>query len=184
MGRGRLACRGAGVDHQGPGFRSRGGAGRRHVRRARVGEPGKPRAAGYIIERLKKYGLHGGGPKGSFYQSFGTYNNILATFDGSDPELKDQVIVIGAHYDHVGYGNSRNSLGPTGFIHNGADDNASGVAGLLEVAEAISLLPERPSARSCSRFGTARSAACSARSIGSAIQPCRSTAYRSCSTST
>lgn len=54
-----------------------------------------------------------------------------------------EVVVVGAHYDHVGYGTSANSYGPTGHIHNGADDNASGVAGLLEVAEACTLLPQR-----------------------------------------
>ncbi len=103
------------------------------------------RAAGiYIVERLKALGLKGGLPKGGFYQNFGVYNNILATVEGRDEQLKDQVIVVGAHYDHVGYGNARNSLGPSGFIHNGADDNASGVAGLLEVAEAITRLPELP----------------------------------------
>ncbi|MFN5756209.1 MAG: M28 family peptidase, partial [Planctomycetia bacterium] len=46
-------------------------------------------------------------------------------------------VVVGAHYDHVGYGNASNSYGPTGYIHNGADDNASGVAGLIEIAEAF-----------------------------------------------
>jgi Peptidase family M28/PDZ domain len=103
------------------------------------------RAAGaYIVERLKKFGLHGGGPGGSFYQTGDGLNNILTLVEGRDAVLKDQVIVIGAHYDHVGYGTYRNSYGPIGQIHNGADDNASGVAGLLEVAEAVSRLPEKP----------------------------------------
>jgi len=103
------------------------------------------RAAGiYIIERLKKMGLEGGGPKHSFYQNFSNYSNILALVPGRDPELAKQVVVISAHYDHVGYGSSRNSYGPIGRIHNGADDNASGVAGLLEVAEALTHLPEKP----------------------------------------
>ncbi len=103
------------------------------------------RAAGiYIIERLKKLGMPGGGPKASYYQDFGGYHNILGFVEGRDPALNDQVIVIGAHYDHVGYGSSRSSLGPIGFIHNGADDNASGVAALLEVADALYQMPERP----------------------------------------
>jgi hypothetical protein len=54
------------------------------------------------------------------------------------------VVVVGAHYDHVGYGTADNSYGPFGYVHNGADDNASGVAGLLEMVEAIGHLPERP----------------------------------------
>ena len=103
------------------------------------------RAAGiYIIERLKKMGLEGGGPKLSFYQNFGSYSNILAYVPGRDAELAKQVVVISAHFDHVGYGSSRNSYGPIGRIHNGADDNASGVAGLLEVAQALTQLPEMP----------------------------------------
>ncbi len=103
------------------------------------------RAAGiYITERLKKFGLRGGGPKDSFYQGFNNYHNILALAEGRDPELKDQVVVISAHYDHVGYGTNRNSFGPIGMIHNGADDNASGVAGLLEIADAVSQLPQKP----------------------------------------
>jgi hypothetical protein len=103
------------------------------------------RAAGiYVVEHLKKFGVRGGGAKESYYQKFDNYQNILGFVEGSDPVLKDQVIVVGAHYDHVGYGTSRNSFGPTGFIHNGADDNASGVAGMLEVANAVCMLPEKP----------------------------------------
>jgi hypothetical protein len=103
------------------------------------------RAAGiYIVERLKKMGLRGAGPDGSYYQNSPGASNILAMLPGSDPRLKQQVILIGAHYDHVGYGTPRNSYGPVGYIHNGADDNASGVAGLLEVAQAVMTLPEPP----------------------------------------
>jgi hypothetical protein len=58
--------------------------------------------------------------------------------------VADELVVVGAHYDHVGYGNAGNSYGPFGFVHNGADDNASGVAGLIELAEAIEQLPQRP----------------------------------------
>jgi hypothetical protein len=54
------------------------------------------------------------------------------------------VIILGAHYDHVGYGRANNSFGPFGYIHNGADDNASGVSGLLEVIDAMKKLPTAP----------------------------------------
>jgi len=102
------------------------------------------RAAGlYIIEELKKYGLPGGAG-GTYYQTGPRSNSILAIAEGSDPQLKHEVILIGGHYDHVGYGTLRNSHGPIGYIHNGADDNASGVAALLEVAQAVGRLPERP----------------------------------------
>jgi Zn-dependent M28 family amino/carboxypeptidase len=60
---------------------------------------------------------------------------------GTDPDLRDEFIVVGAHYDHVGRGKSPGLSrgGASGEIHNGADDNASGVAALLEVAEAYAL---------------------------------------------
>jgi len=103
------------------------------------------RAAGaYIVAALEKLAVEPAGDGGTFYQAFGGMRNILAVLPGSDPSLPREVVVVGAHYDHVGYGNARNSYGPTGFIHNGADDNASGVAGLLEVTEALCRLPSRP----------------------------------------
>jgi hypothetical protein len=109
-----------------------------------VGTRGNRAAAGYIIDLLKKYDIPGGGPDGSYYQTGTQSNSILAIAEGRDPQLKNEVILVGAHFDHVGYGSARTSYGPTGFIHNGADDNASGVAALLETAEAVSRLPQRP----------------------------------------
>lgn len=109
-----------------------------------AGTRGGRAAALFIVQELQSHHLRGAGTKG-FYQPFdGGMSNILAVVEGSDPELKNQYVLIGAHYDHVGYGTSRNSFGPTGYIHNGADDNASGVAGLLELAAAFANLPERP----------------------------------------
>jgi hypothetical protein len=103
------------------------------------------RAAGsYVVSHLEKLGLEPAGDNGSYYQQFGGMRNILALARGSDPSVAHELIVVGAHYDHVGYGNSGNSYGPFGFVHNGADDNASGVAGLIEVAEALQHLPNRP----------------------------------------
>ena len=110
-----------------------------------AGSRGGRASALYLVQQLKQHSLRGGNSSGSFYQPFGNgYSNVLARLEGSDPELKKQVIVVSAHYDHVGYGNRRNSQGPVGYIHNGADDNASGVAGLLEVAAACGTLSVRP----------------------------------------
>jgi hypothetical protein len=113
------------------------------------GSRGGRAAGGYIvaeIERLRENGggLEAAGDSGSFYQAFGTMRNILVLQPGSDPAAADELVVVGAHYDHVGYGNADNSFGPFGFVHNGADDNASGVAGLLELMEAMQRLPSRP----------------------------------------
>ena len=110
-----------------------------------AGSRGGRAASGYLRKQFEKYGLHGAGADGGYYQPFDAgYRNLLGMLPGSDPELKKQVIVVGAHYDHVGYGSWNNSNGPTGYIHNGADDNASGTAGLLEVIEALTRLPTAP----------------------------------------
>ncbi|MGI9178248.1 MAG: M20/M25/M40 family metallo-hydrolase [Pirellulales bacterium] len=108
------------------------------------GSRGGRAAATYIVEQLTKLGLEPAGDSGSFYQPFGGMRNIFAIQRGSDPNLAHELVVVGAHYDHVGYGTADNSYGPFGYVHNGADDNASGVAGLLEIAEAMQHLPERP----------------------------------------
>ncbi len=68
--------------------------------------------------------------------------NVIGYIEGSDQSLKDEVIIIGAHYDHVGLGEGGVSRGNNktdkNKVHNGADDNASGTAGLLELAEYFS----------------------------------------------
>ena len=66
-------------------------------------------------------------------------SNIVAYLEGNDPVLKDEVIVLGAHMDHLGMGGpgSGSMVPDTVAIHNGADDNASGTAALLELAQAI-----------------------------------------------
>jgi len=65
--------------------------------------------------------------------------NVEFLIEGSDPILKDEYVVIGAHYDHLGYGGSGSgSRRPdTNAIHYGADDNASGVSSVLEIAEKL-----------------------------------------------
>ena len=68
-----------------------------------------------------------------------TTKNVVGVLEGNDQSLKDQFIIIGAHYDHLGYGGEGSgSLKPdTIAIHHGADDNASGTAGVLELAQAF-----------------------------------------------
>jgi Zn-dependent M28 family amino/carboxypeptidase len=62
--------------------------------------------------------------------------NVLGYIEGSDPKLKNEVIVIGAHLDHLGKRGD--------YIFNGADDNGSGSAGVLELAQAFALNPKKP----------------------------------------
>jgi hypothetical protein len=97
------------------------------------------RAAGqYLLDQLKAEGATPGGENGEFIQTFnGNQRNILAIVPGNDPESAKDFIVVGAHYDHVGYGKPSNSYGPFGKIHNGADDNASGTSVLLELVQAF-----------------------------------------------
>ena len=110
-----------------------------------AGSRGGRAAGGYIRQVLEENHIQPAGEDGGYFQSFGNgYRNILGIIPGRDPQLKHECIVIGGHYDHVGYGTSRNSFGPTGSIHNGADDNASGTAGVLEVMQAFTALPEPP----------------------------------------
>lgn len=67
--------------------------------------------------------------------------NVVALLPGADPTLGDEFVIVGAHYDHLGFGGD-GSLEPDGReIHNGADDNASGTAAVLEVARALSQGP-------------------------------------------
>ncbi|MCK9210949.1 MAG: M28 family peptidase [Ignavibacteriaceae bacterium] len=62
--------------------------------------------------------------------------NVCGYLEGTDPKLKDEYLVIGAHYDHLGMGGDGSLYkGTDEQIHNGADDNASGTSGVLELAE-------------------------------------------------
>ncbi|MHC1708481.1 MAG: M20/M25/M40 family metallo-hydrolase [Bacteroidales bacterium] len=72
--------------------------------------------------------------------------NVIGMLEGSDPVLKNEFIVIGGHFDHLGMGGpgsgSRNP--DTVAIHNGADDNASGTVGVIALAEKFAASPDRP----------------------------------------
>ncbi len=115
-----------------------------------TGTPEERKAAHYIARQFRKAGLKPLGDEGSWYHQF-SFKKTADPHGGeaSDaPEVRSQnvvgfldngapyTIVIGAHYDHLGLGHDRNSLDPNphGKIHNGADDNASGTAGVLALA--------------------------------------------------
>lgn len=109
-----------------------------------TGSPGEEKAAVYIESQFKKIKLVPLGDDKTFRQGFSYKGGTHGT--GAEGKAKNMVgfldnqaehtIVIGAHYDHLGMGNDGSSLdaNPKGKIHNGADDNASGVAGVLELA--------------------------------------------------
>lgn len=109
-----------------------------------TGTEGEKLAAKYLISQFKKLKLKPYGDNKTYLQTFdfkggmhgtgepGKASNIVGFLDNGAPTT----VIIGAHYDHLGTGNQGSSLdpNPAGKIHNGADDNASGVAGLLELA--------------------------------------------------
>jgi hypothetical protein len=119
-----------------------------------AGSPGERCAGDFIAARFRQLGLEGAGPDGSYFQPVplasainphgtgGTGRNVAALIEGADPRLRDEYVVIGAHYDHLGRGGF-GSLAPDQphAIHNGADDNASGVAALLYAAASLSQGP-------------------------------------------
>jgi len=98
------------------------------------------KAAAYIAARWEEIGLTPLVGE-SYFKPFQLYHyqNLVAIIEGSDPLLKDEYIVLGAHYDHLG--GYVNNKGET-IIYNGADDNASGVATLIELGR---LLKEKQS---------------------------------------
>jgi aminopeptidase YwaD len=72
-------------------------------------------------------------------------DNVVGIIPGSDPHLKNEHIVIGAHYDHLGFGHYGTRDSSTeGEIHHGADDNASGTAVLLHMAEQLAGAEPKP----------------------------------------
>jgi len=62
--------------------------------------------------------------------------NVIGVIEGSDPKLKDEYVVVGAHYDHLGAWED--------YIYNGADDNGSGSVGVLNIAKAMAASPVKP----------------------------------------
>ncbi|MDO9261805.1 MAG: M20/M25/M40 family metallo-hydrolase [Flavobacteriaceae bacterium] len=120
-----------------------------------IGTNGEKLAYEYIIKRFEKLGLKKAGIKNSFLQPFTvapkvnphstiqdttkiTGHNVVGFLDNK--ALK--TVIIGAHYDHLGYGQLGGSLVGANKkeIHNGADDNASGIAALLAIAERVKKL--------------------------------------------
>jgi len=68
--------------------------------------------------------------------------NVVGILEGKDPELKKEFVCIGGHYDHVGF--MKNHKEGEDFIFNGADDNASGTAGVMAIARAFASMKKRP----------------------------------------
>lgn len=102
-----------------------------------AGSAGERRAAEYIAERLEQLDLPPAGPRRSQVFSLAgvrgaggdSSRNVLALLEATSPEAREEYVVIGAHYDHEGI--------VRGELYPGAEDNASGVAVVLEIARAL-----------------------------------------------
>jgi hypothetical protein len=147
-------------------------------------------AADYLAANFKKLKLSPRGNKGYLYEftfktpanphdTVGTgeersAKNVVAFLNNSAPAT----IVIGAHYDHLGLGQDHNSLdaNPEGKIHNGADDNASGTAGVLELARYFPPTRKKKNTISSSSASPGKSSASSGLKNGARSPACRSTA--------
>jgi len=121
-----------------------------------TGTPGADSAAAYLARRFGQVGLQPA--KGGWFQSFTVAKqapvaqhahvggligkNVIGLLPGRDPVLRNETVIVGAHYDHLGLGGF-GSLDPdsTGSVHNGADDNASGSAMLIQVAQHLAQSP-------------------------------------------
>ena len=102
------------------------------LRGRKAGSEDAAKAAAYIVGQFEEIGIQPYFEEG-WYQPFEmngkTYKNVIGIIPGNDPVLKDEYIIIGAHYDHLGVRD--------GQIYNGADDNASGTATIIEMARIL-----------------------------------------------
>ncbi|MEQ8423534.1 MAG: M28 family peptidase, partial [Cyclobacteriaceae bacterium] len=120
----------------------------------KIGTAGEEKAAAYIADRFEKTGLDPIGTN-NFYQQFEVTpsqnphempkvgeggdsltivgRNVVGIIDNPG----DEIIIIGAHYDHLGYGGFNSLHRGDSLVHNGADDNASGVAVMIQLAELL-----------------------------------------------
>ena len=104
--------------------------------------PDELKAAQYIGERLKAYGIEPAGDNGTYLQSAkfdgGTTTNALGILRGTDAKLKAETILLSAHLDHLGIGDPVNGDN----LYNGADDDASGCTAVLELARVLGAGPK------------------------------------------
>ena len=126
-----------------------------------TGLAGNDSAAAWLARRHALLGLRPLGDAGGYLQRFTARSaqmahtgqpdgvpaeNVVALVPGRDPALRGEYVVVGAHFDHLGRA-STNAMDPEAkdAIHNGADDNASGTAAVLELARIFAARPARRS---------------------------------------
>ena len=121
-----------------------------------TGSAGADSAAAYLARRFSQVGLQPAA--GGWFQNFTVGRdapaarpaqagplvgrNVVGILPGRDPVLRNQTVILGAHYDHLGLGGFGSlDQDSTGVVHNGADDNASGAAALIQVAARLAAAP-------------------------------------------
>ncbi len=120
-----------------------------------LGSGGIDKAADFIAGEFEEAGLRPGGDGGSFFQTWEetvggdggkvALKNVIGVLEGNKKGMEEESVVVCAHYDHLGLGWPDVHRGDEGMIHYGADDNASGVAVMLELAHVLgeSVKPDR-----------------------------------------
>lgn len=113
----------------------------------RTPSPGLDAAAQIIVDEYKRIGLSAPAEASAHVQRFdcsgrgvGSSSNVIGVIKGSDPKLAQQHVIVSAHYDHLGSTSDSEGLGRASAgdaVFNGANDDASGVAAMLGVAEAL-----------------------------------------------
>lgn len=119
------------------------------------GMKGNRTAADYLVKWMKTNGV-GPGAEGSYLQSFrvnktneskeqstGETANIIGMLPGSDPALVNEYIIVGAHFDHIGYGPSMSQAPNRREIHPGADDNATGTCVVMACIKGFGMLKKQ-----------------------------------------
>jgi len=112
-----------------------------------VGTEGNLKAQEFLVNKFKEYKLK---PfkDNNYLQDFKwnglSINNVIGIIEGQDPELKNETIIVGAHFDHIGDSYYCWKVpGTKDNICNGADDNASGTVSMLELARLFSKYPTK-----------------------------------------
>jgi hypothetical protein len=116
-----------------------------------IGTAGLQRAAEYLAARFEAIGLEPAGDAGGYFQHVPLHAgpggrpaagaNVVGVLRGTNPAWRDEAVLVTAHYDHLGRGWPTAHAGDEGRVHPGANDNASGVAVLLELARVFAAGP-------------------------------------------
>ncbi|MFC2098004.1 M28 family peptidase [Bacteroidota bacterium] len=118
------------------------------MRGRKNGSPEMKKSAEWLAERFKEYGLLPPPGQNNYFQEYeisrrgNTFQekNVIGYIEGSDPDLKNEYIILTAHFDHVGVGRAVDG----DSIYNGANDNAAGTVTLLGIAKTLKLSGKSP----------------------------------------